>query len=175
MYKPEFFEYLKVTRKAEMGVADVKAWLERTGSYGWGRGDVELYLTVILSQMGSRDILSAYFSSPMKSSPTNALLKVVRPQLIAPFRIYHIILQTFRLVGLQNSTRMMVSTVRQIRPSLAVLACTVFRLQPYNLQTISGVLKMTLKSFRPLSLRLPFRSLSFTTFDPDTSSYDPAI
>lgn len=67
MFKPEFFEYLAKTRETEVGVADVKAWLGRTGSFGWGKEDVELHLTVVLPHMGSRDISGAHFSSPTKS------------------------------------------------------------------------------------------------------------
>jgi cell cycle checkpoint protein len=74
MFKPEFFEYLKKTRDAEMGVSDVKAWLGRTGSFGWSKEDMELHLTAILPHLGSRDIMSACFSSPT-SSLTDALLK----------------------------------------------------------------------------------------------------
>ena len=70
MFKPEFFEYLTKTREAEMGLADVKGWLGRNGSFGWGKGDIELHLTVVLPHMGSRDISGAHshFSSSTKSS-----------------------------------------------------------------------------------------------------------
>lgn len=53
-----------------MGLADVKGWLGRNGSFGWGKGDIELHLTVVLPHMGSRDISGAHshFSSSTKSS-----------------------------------------------------------------------------------------------------------
>jgi len=155
MFKPEFFEYLTRTREAERGVADVKTWLGRAGSFGWGKEDVELHLTAVLPHMGSRDILGAHPNSPMKNSRIDALLKVVRLQLIAPFRIYHIFRRTLKLIEPRNSTRVMESRVRETRTCLAaLLACLVFRLQPYRLQTISGVLRTTLKSFEPLLLCL---------------------
>ena len=69
MFKPEFFEYLKKTREAEMGVVDVKGWLGRTGSIGWGREDVGLHLPAVLPHMGSRDILRACFQLTHEELP----------------------------------------------------------------------------------------------------------
>lgn len=154
MFKPEFFEYLTKTREAEMGVADVKAWLGRTGSFRWGKEDVELHLTTVLPHMGSKDILGAHFSSSTKGSRTDAPLEVVRLQLIARFHIYHTVHHTLKKLELQNSTRRMESRVRKSRPRLSVLPCVVFRLQPYHLQTISGVLKTILKSSNPYNSSL---------------------
>ena len=181
MFKPEFFEYLTKTREAEMGVADVKAWLGRTGSFGWGKEDVELHLTTVLPHMGSKEILGAHFGSPTEGSRTDALPEVVRLRLIALFRIYRTVRQTLKPLERQNSTRTMESRVRKSRPPLpALLPCVVFRLQPYHLQTISGVLKTTLKISKPFRtqsrshLLLPLLSQIHHS-DPDTSNYDLAI
>jgi len=182
MFKPEFFGYLSKVREAEMGLADVKAWLGRTGSFGWGKEDVELYLTVILPHMGSRDILGALFSSPTKRSQIDAHLKVVRLQLIVPFRIYHTIRQNITLLELRNSTSTTKLRVRQSMPSLAaLLACVVFRLQSYHPQMISGVLKMTLKNLEPFSLCLsPYPSFAWSDslsqiHPPSTPTHLPTI
>lgn len=138
-----------------MGVSDVKAWLGRTGSFGWGKEDVELHLTAVLPRMGSRDILGAHFRSPTKSSQSDALLQVVHLQHIAIFHIYRTIRRPPKLVELLNSKRMMESRARQSRPSLAALhACVALKLQPCHLQTNSGVLRTTLKSLEPLLLCL---------------------
>jgi len=68
MFKPEFFEYLTKTREAETGLADAKAWLGRTGSFGWGKEDVELHLAVVLPHIGSKGISGAHFSLSTRSS-----------------------------------------------------------------------------------------------------------
>lgn len=96
-----------------MGVADVKTWLERTGSFGWGKEDIELHLTTVLPHMGSKAVLSAHFSPSMKGSRTDTFLEVVRLQPIAPFHIYHTVRQTLKPLELQNSTRTMEQRVRK--------------------------------------------------------------